>query len=108
MKYFFIVFTFLVVLPLTAQKKNDNYRLHIKRASGPIIVDGAGDDRAWQDAEEANDFFMVLPMDNRKANEPTCRWGGVGHGVDRRVAAAPHAVLVENRLGKLFCGIFTA
>lgn len=71
MKYFFIVFTFLVVLPLTAQKKNDNYRLHIKRASGPIIVDGVGDDRAWQDAEEANDFFMVLPMDNRKANEPT-------------------------------------
>lgn len=71
MKYFFIVFTFLVVLPLRAQKKNDNYRLHIKRASGPIIVDGVGDDTAWQDAEEANDFFMVLPMDNRKANEPT-------------------------------------
>ena len=54
-----------------AQKKNDNYRLHIKRASGPIIIDGVGDDTTWKDAEEANDFFMVMPMDNRKANEPT-------------------------------------
>ena len=71
MKYVCLVFTFLVVLPLVAQKKNDNYRLHIKRASGPINIDGVGDDTAWQDAEEANDFFMVLPMDNRKATEPS-------------------------------------
>ena len=56
---------------LQGQKKNSEYRLHIKKASGPIIIDGLGNDLAWQDAEEANDFFMVLPMDNGKANEPT-------------------------------------
>ncbi|WP_373517673.1 DUF5916 domain-containing protein [Pricia sp.] len=30
-----------------------------------------GNDKAWQDTDVATDFFMVLPMDEGKANEPT-------------------------------------
>ncbi len=52
-----------------AQKKNESFRLHIKRATSPIEIDGVADDPAWQDTDVADDFFMVLPMDGRKANE---------------------------------------
>ena len=52
-----------------AQKKNESFRLHIKRATSPIEIDGVADDPAWQDTDLADDFFMVLPMDGRKANE---------------------------------------
>lgn len=71
MKYYFAFFAIIFLFSLHAQKKNSQYRLHIKKASGPIVIDGIGTDIAWQDAEEANDFFMVLPMDDRKATEPT-------------------------------------
>ena len=71
MKIAVLFFSLFLLTALTAQKKNSEYRLHIKKANSPIIIDGMGNDLAWQDAEEANDFFMVLPMDNQKANEPT-------------------------------------
>lgn len=71
LKYYLVFISFILLFNLNAQKKNSSYRLHIKKASGPILIDGVGNDRAWENAEEANDFFMVLPMDNRKATEPT-------------------------------------
>lgn len=71
LKYSVLFFLVFFVMNGNAQKKNSSYRLHIKKAQGPIIVDGLGNDEAWQAAEEANDFFMVLPMDKRKATEPT-------------------------------------
>ncbi|WP_223170130.1 DUF5916 domain-containing protein [Maribacter aquimaris] len=52
-----------------AQKKNESFRLHIKKTTSPIVIDGVADDPAWEDTEKADDFFMVLPMDNRKATE---------------------------------------
>ncbi|WP_223308437.1 DUF5916 domain-containing protein [Maribacter polysiphoniae] len=52
-----------------AQKKNESFRLHIKKTTSPIVIDGVADDAAWKDTEKADDFFMVLPMDNRKATE---------------------------------------
>ncbi|RRQ48349.1 hydrolase [Maribacter algicola] len=54
---------------MQAQKKNGNYRLHIKKTNFPVEIDGIGDDRAWQDAEVAKDFYRVLPMDDGLANE---------------------------------------
>ncbi|MEO1012851.1 MAG: DUF5916 domain-containing protein [Bacteroidota bacterium] len=67
---FFPALLFLSFLfSVKAQKKNADYRLHIKKTSLPIVIDGIGDDRAWQDAEVAQDFFMVLPMDTDRANE---------------------------------------
>jgi hypothetical protein len=46
-----------------AQKINASYQLHIHKASGPIEVDGRMEEKAWNDAEPASDFFMVTPMD---------------------------------------------
>ncbi|WP_419211595.1 DUF5916 domain-containing protein [Maribacter sp. X9] len=71
MKIPILFFSLLLLTTLQAQKKNRDYRLHIKKASGPVIIDGIGNDLAWRDAEEADDFFMVLPMDGRKATQPT-------------------------------------
>ncbi len=57
--------------PCFSQKRNAEFRLNIRKASAPIIIDGMGNDKAWQDTDVATDFFMVLPMDEGKANEPT-------------------------------------
>ncbi len=54
-----------------SQKKNEAFRLNIRKASGSITIDGVGDDKAWQDTDVAKDFFMVLPMDDGLANEQT-------------------------------------
>ena len=71
MKKYITVFVTIAlgILPSAAQKKNEAFRLHIKKTAHPIVIDGYIDERAWRDAETAKDFFMVLPMDDRKANE---------------------------------------
>ncbi|WP_371732050.1 DUF5916 domain-containing protein [Spirosoma sp. KCTC 42546] len=56
---------------LLAQKKNESYQLHINRATSPIIVDGNVEEPAWQAAEVASDFWMVLPMDTSRARVRT-------------------------------------
>ncbi len=56
-----------LVTCLSSQKKNDQFRLNIKRATGPITIDGVGDDSTWSDTDVAKDFFMVLPMDDGPA-----------------------------------------
>lgn len=49
------------------QKKNDAFQYHISRATSPIRIDGAADEAAWQSAQLATDFYMVLPMDTSRA-----------------------------------------
>lgn len=66
-----ILFSFLGSTPLLAQKKNEQYQLHISRATSPIVIDGIVDEPAWQAAEVASDFWMVLPMDTSHANVRT-------------------------------------
>ncbi|MBX2840826.1 MAG: carbohydrate binding family 9 domain-containing protein [Flammeovirgaceae bacterium] len=46
-----------------AQKKNAAYRVHISKTSEKINIDGDLTESAWQEADVAKDFFMVLPMD---------------------------------------------
>jgi hypothetical protein len=53
------------------QKKNDEFQLHIREASSPVIIDGVMDEVAWAEAEVATDFYMMLPMDTSKANVRT-------------------------------------
>src|SRR5680860_776452 len=71
----FRIAALLIVLstsfPCYAQKTNASCRLIIRNTTGPITIDGVGDEKAWQDTDVAKDFYMVLPMDDRKANEPT-------------------------------------
>ena len=52
---------------LLAQKVNDSYRLAIKKATSNLEIDGVMDEKAWLDAEVADDFFMILPMDTSYA-----------------------------------------
>jgi hypothetical protein len=56
---------------LLAQKKNESYQLHISRATSPVVLDGSVDEPAWQAAEVASDFWMVLPMDTSRAKVRT-------------------------------------
>ena len=70
-RYFLMVFVFGLGVQVTAQKKNEAFRLHIRKTSLPILIDGRGDDKAWEATDVAKDFFMVLPMDEGQANEQT-------------------------------------
>nr|WP_295866085.1 DUF5916 domain-containing protein [uncultured Chitinophaga sp.] len=49
------------------QKKNESYHLRIKRAVSPVKIDGIIDEQAWQEADAATNFHMVLPMDTSAA-----------------------------------------
>ena len=53
------------------QKINKDYRIHIRRTEQPIIIDGLANDIAWQNAEMADSFFMVLPMDTSRSKALT-------------------------------------
>ncbi len=65
-----VLFCFLHT-SLSAQKRNASFKYYIHRATSPIKIDGIGNEKAWQDAQAANDFFMVLPMDTSKAKVNT-------------------------------------
>ncbi|MEO8657052.1 MAG: DUF5916 domain-containing protein [Bryobacteraceae bacterium] len=54
-----------------AQKQNEAYELHIHRTSSPITIDGSAHEAAWETAEVARDFWMVLPMDTDRAKVRT-------------------------------------
>ena len=59
-----ILFSFILIsTPILAQKINASYRLNIQKASSPIAVDGIMDEKTWQEAEVASNFFMITPMD---------------------------------------------
>lgn len=72
----------LLALPffLTAQTQpgrtiktpnRDQYILHIKKAAGPIEVDGQLDEGDWRQAETAADFWRVQPIDTGYADSRT-------------------------------------
>lgn len=54
-----------------AQKINADYRLPIKKATSEIHIDGILDEKAWQEADVATDFFMITPMDTSFAKVQT-------------------------------------
>ena len=54
-----------------AQKKNDAFQLTIREASSPVVIDGVMDEVAWQEADVATDFYMMLPMDTSMAKVKT-------------------------------------
>ncbi|MGN6510101.1 MAG: DUF5916 domain-containing protein, partial [Chitinophaga sp.] len=61
----------LITLTVSAQKKNDAYQLHMRKATSPIKIDGIADEQAWRDADSASDIFMILPLDTSFANVRT-------------------------------------
>lgn len=60
-----------IILSANAQKKNEQYQLHIQKTSLPVVIDGETTDDAWTNAEPAADFNMMLPMDTSKARVKT-------------------------------------
>ncbi len=64
--------TIAILLPifLLSQRKNEEFKYHIKKTIGPIEIDGVVD-KAWSETETASSFSMVLPMDTSKAHVVT-------------------------------------
>ena len=73
MKKLLVVFIAIILCSVktSAQKKNAAFEVHIHKASSPVIIDGIMDEDAWQQAEAARNFFMVLPMDTSLAQVKT-------------------------------------
>lgn len=54
-----------------AQKINQQFEYHIRRAIDPIVIDGKADENTWKQSDVATDFYMVLPMDTSSAKVRT-------------------------------------
>ena len=52
-------------------KNNENYILHVKKATAPIKIDGLISEPDWDTAEKAKDFRLVLPVDSGFAKSPS-------------------------------------
>ncbi|MEJ7766733.1 MAG: DUF5916 domain-containing protein [Chitinophagaceae bacterium] len=57
----------LLQLIAAGQKKNALFQLPIHFARTPVVLDGIADESAWNEAQAAKNFFMVLPMDTSAA-----------------------------------------
>ena len=51
------------------QKINEDYVLKIGKTSEKIILDGELNESIWEIADLAENFFMILPQDDRKATQ---------------------------------------
>ncbi len=67
----FLPVILLFQIDVAAQKKNAAFSIPIHKTLKPVIIDGVEDDSAWQEAEPAGNFFMVLPMDTSHAKVKT-------------------------------------
>lgn len=63
---FFILFFYVSSF---GQKINSNFRLTAKKTQEVIRIDGELSEKTWQNAEVANDFFMITPVDTGKASQ---------------------------------------
>src|SRR5690606_26396374 len=61
----------LISLHLSAQKKNEAYRLHISPTTSMMYIDGMMNEETWKNAEVADNFYMVSPMDTSYAHALT-------------------------------------
>ena len=52
-------------------KKNLDCVIHVKKANGPIKIDGLISEPDWEAAEKAKDFRLVLPVDSGLAKSPS-------------------------------------
>lgn len=68
-KSFLTLLIGMIILQVNAQKKNKDFRLHIRKTTSPVIIDGIINEKAWQKTDVADDFYMVLPQDTSKASD---------------------------------------
>ncbi len=70
---FFLVFLFLAKT-LTAQEFGENrkrFQIRAERIKDPMAIDGSLNERTWEMAAVAGDFFRVLPIDSGQAISQT-------------------------------------
>lgn len=61
------IFWLLVLLPsLLAAQNPPGTKLHIRKANGPITIDGVLDEPAWQEADVGHDWFLNYPVDTAR------------------------------------------
>lgn len=72
-KQFLLIFALVITFKSSVftQKINESYQLNIRKATSPIRIDGVMDEQTWLDADVAQDFFSVLPMDTSFAEVKT-------------------------------------
>jgi len=58
-----------VIQTVWGQKINNDYVLKIGKISEEIVLDGHLDESIWKIADVAENFFMILPQDDRKATQ---------------------------------------
>jgi hypothetical protein len=72
MKHFYLIFLLLFFTSaINAQRQNTHITYKINKTNAPIVIDGLLDDKGWQNAQIATNFFMILPADTGKAMIPT-------------------------------------
>ena len=59
----------LMSIKVHSQKINKNYKIHPKKTDQIINIDGVLQEEVWENAETANNFFMILPTDGKQANQ---------------------------------------
>lgn len=72
--YLLIVLVFLYITTYsqtTGPDPRELNELHIKKATGPIILDGELDEGSWQDAESTGNFWLKYPRDGEPAEKKT-------------------------------------
>ncbi|MGH2646476.1 MAG: hypothetical protein ACRDE8_02870, partial [Ginsengibacter sp.] len=62
-KKLLFVYTCLLCMTASAQKKNSSYIINIYPTNETVRIDGIASENVWKSAEVARDFFEVLPMD---------------------------------------------
>ena len=66
-KFLLSIFLFVLAgLPvhLLAQKINDDYRLHIRKATSSVQIDGVMEEKSWLEADVADNFTIVTTTSN--------------------------------------------
>ncbi|MEJ2005181.1 MAG: DUF5916 domain-containing protein, partial [Cyclobacteriaceae bacterium] len=66
-----LLFSFTSIIVLGQETNAELYNLDIQRAIDPIVIDGILNERSWQEADVAENFFRITPMDTGYAETKT-------------------------------------
>lgn len=71
LSFLFIAFSVQSQSVKGASRFQETHQLLLKRAVGPIVLDGELNEESWEGADQADDFWMKWPTDDRKAPKET-------------------------------------